>query len=100
MHQAIFAGVDQWAVDDPVPGLVAIAGEVGLDTEAFATCLDGRAAMEQVVADLSDALALGAGSPVLAVLHSGRLQGYPMTVSVDELTGILAGLVGDGGSGQ
>lgn len=100
MHQAIFAGVDQWAVDDPVPGLVAIAGEVGLDTEAFATCLDGRAAMEQVVADLSDALALGAGSPVLAVLHSGGLQGYPMTVSVDELTGILARLVGDGGSGQ
>jgi len=100
MHQAIFAGVDQWAVDDPVPGLVAIAGEVGLDTEAFATCLDGRAAMERVVADLSDALELGAGSPVLAVLHSGGLQGYPMTVSVDELTGILAGLVGDGDGGE
>ncbi len=100
MHQAIFAGVDQWAVDDPIPGLVAIAGEVGLDAEAFATCLDGRAAMEQVAADLSDALELGAGSPVLGVLHSGGLQGYPMTVSVDELTGILAGFVGDGDGGE
>ncbi len=100
MHQAIFAGVDQWAVDDPVPALVAIAGEVGLDTEAFATCLDGREAMAEVVADLSDAIELGAGSPVLGVLHSGGLQGYPMTISLDELTGVLAGLVGDGASGE
>jgi protein-disulfide isomerase len=64
MHDMLFDRQSQWGVADAATLFVGYAGELGLDADAFATCLsDGR--YEGVIrADLDDGIRLGiTGTP-------------------------------------
>jgi protein-disulfide isomerase len=71
MHDLLFARVDDWAVEAPDPVLVDLAGELGLDEEAFASCVGSRTALERVVHDLYDTSEVFASTPTFVVLHDG-----------------------------
>jgi protein-disulfide isomerase len=95
MHDALYEKVETWAVADPAPALTAIAGEVGLDTAAFATCLDGRWAMEEVLGDVYDAQDVGNSTPLFIVLYGGKGQIINGSLPVDQFTEALNGMLAE-----
>jgi protein-disulfide isomerase len=73
MHDAVFA--DQQRLDRA--DLIARAGQLGLDTAAFAAALDDRRHQATVLRDAAEARALGVtGTPTLFV-NGQRLVGVP-----------------------
>lgn len=73
MHHLLFETVDRWAVDGATDSeLVAIAGELGLDADQFATCFNSREALERVLADLDDARGLVNQTPSFVTVIGDR----------------------------
>lgn len=71
MHDRLFASVTQWAVPDPDPELVRLADELGLDREVFAKCLGSRQALEAVLSDVFDSMAVTTSAPTFVFLANG-----------------------------
>ena len=71
MHDLLFERVDDWAVEPPDTVLIDLAGELGLDEGAFASCVGSRAALERVVDDLYDTSGIFGSTPTFVVLFDG-----------------------------
>ncbi len=71
MHEALFADVRGWSTSDPSPMFTQIAGDLGLDTAAFAACLADPAMAALVEADHTDGLAYVQGTPTFIILANG-----------------------------
>lgn len=71
MHDRMFATVAQWATANPDPELQRLAEELGLKGDVFAACLGGRQAMESVLTDVYDSMAVTASAPTFVILHNG-----------------------------
>ena len=71
MHDLLFERVGEWAVDQPDAVLTGLAGELGLDEPAFASCVASRAALERVVEDLYDLSGIFGSTPTFVVLYDG-----------------------------
>jgi len=74
MHDALFATAEQWAGAgaDTEAALLALAGDVGLDTTAFETCFTGRDALERVLADSADARGIISQTPSFVLIEGDR----------------------------
>jgi predicted DsbA family dithiol-disulfide isomerase len=59
-------------MEDPDPALEALASELGLDAERFSACLQGRASLERVLADLYDAQGVVSETPGFVILYGGK----------------------------
>lgn len=76
MHDALFAEQQAWTEAAPAHNeyFTTMAGELSLDTDAFATCLESGRYDAVVQANLSEGLALGVrGTPTFFI------NGYPVT---------------------
>ncbi len=75
MHTALFARVNEWSTSDPSPAFTQIAGDLGLDTDAFAACLEDPAKAALVEADRNDGAPYVQGTPTFIILTSsgGRI---------------------------
>ena len=71
MHDLLFERVGEWAVEQPDAVLTGLAGELGLDEPAFASCLGSRAALERVVEDLYDTTVIFGSTPTFVLLYDG-----------------------------
>jgi protein-disulfide isomerase len=71
MHDRLYATIDTWAVPGADAALVQVAGEAGLDTDAFAACLNGRTALERVMNDLFDSFDVGRDTPAFVIIYNG-----------------------------
>lgn len=98
MHDLLFETVEQWAVEEAETELLGLAGELGLDMATFAACLDSRAPVERVVADIYDSLGAVSSTPTFVVLKDGQgslLRGSrPAADFVTLLQGVLEGSAG------
>jgi protein-disulfide isomerase len=83
MHSALFARTGEWSNSNPSPVFIEIAGDLGLDTAAFATCLDDPAKAALVEADRADGMAYVQGTPTFIVLSGsgGRIIPGALPVS-------------------
>jgi protein-disulfide isomerase len=95
MHDALFETVERWSVEPPDPELVAVAGELGLDTDAFEDCLGGRAALERVMADVSDARDVTQNTPTFVALYGGSGTVIRGAQPADEFISTLNTLIED-----
>jgi protein-disulfide isomerase len=93
MHDRLFDTVEQWAVEQPEPILLATGGELGLNRRAFAECLDSRQALERVLADLYDAQDVTAETPTFVALYGGAGRVIRGSKPVDEFIATLEGLL-------
>lgn len=71
MHDEMFEGSGVLSV----AGLKATAAEIGLDTEAFATCLDSGEYADEVAADAAAAQQLGLGGTPALFINGRYLSG-------------------------
>ncbi|NLE76893.1 MAG: thioredoxin domain-containing protein [Chloroflexi bacterium] len=69
LHDRIYETLEQWSgLNDARDHFKMLAGEVGLNTETFNECFDGRKKLEQVQADAKAAAEAGArGTPFFLV---------------------------------
>ena len=73
MHDLIFESLDEWSTaEDPDAVLLALAGELNLDTDQFDACFNSRQALERVLADLYDAQGVVQTTPTFILLYDGR----------------------------
>lgn len=72
MYELLFEEVERWTEGSVDDELVALAGDIGLDTAAFETCYNSRGALERVLADLADARGIVSQTPSFVVIIGDR----------------------------
>ena len=75
MHKALFDRVSAWSISDPSAVFTQIAGDLGLDTTAFAACLEDPAKAALVEADRADGAPYVQGTPTFIIISGsgGRI---------------------------
>ena len=94
MHDLLFERVDDWAVDSPDAALTALAGELGLDTGTFGSCVVSRAALERVVDDLYDMSGIFGSTPTFVVLFDGRASVIEGAQPFEQFAAAFEGMLG------
>ena len=89
MDRALFQSQDNWSVDDPDPLFISLAGDLGLDTEAFTACLGSREPLERVLADMYDAQQVSNQTPTFVVIYGGRGALFQGTRDAESFVSLL-----------
>lgn len=89
MHDLLFASVDEWSTNNPVPALTALGEELELDMDAYSACLDDTAMMELVQSDFQDGQGVVRGTPTFVVLAGGTGQLVPGALPAETFTQLL-----------
>jgi len=97
MHDLLFETVEQWAVDEPEPELLSLAGELGLDEDEFAACLASREPMERVVADIYASLGAVSSTPSFIVLKDGQGSVLRGSRPAEDFVTLLESVLEEGG---
>lgn len=92
-HAALFAGGETRSAGDlSADALIALAGEIGLDTAQFAADLAGSAVADGVGANTAEALSIGAYSTPAFVVNGTPIVGaQPAEVFVQAIEAAAAG---------
>lgn len=98
MNDMLFGNVDAWSISDPAQVLTDMAGELGLDTDAFAACLQDPDMAARVSADLADGSQFVQGTPTFIMLWGNGGQiipgALPLETFTQEIDRILAEIGG------
>ncbi len=89
MHEALFASVEEWSVDDPTDVFTGIAEEVGLDTEAFAACLQDPDIAARVQSDLAEGSQFVQGTPTFIIVRGDSGSIIPGALPESEFSQVL-----------
>ena len=93
MHDTLFATVDMWAVDEPEPELISLAGGLDLDEDEFAACLASREPVERVVADIYASMGAVSSTPSFIVLKDGQGSVLRGSQPAEEFITLLEGVL-------
>lgn len=103
-HDLLFERMEEWTNPDNRGVFLGIAEELGLDTDAFAVCMDDPATADAVNSDLADGSPFVRGTPTFVVLwdEQGRLipGALPADQFTDALNQLLALATGEDASGN
>jgi protein-disulfide isomerase len=89
MHELLFETVERWEQGDTDAEMLALAGELGLDTDAFEVCFDGRDALQRVLADEADARGVVAQTPSFVFIIGDRGALMEGSLPVDQFIATL-----------
>lgn len=89
MHELAFENVERWSISDPNPIFVELAGDLGLDTTAFESCLADPAMADRVQSDMVDGSQFVQGTPTFIVLYGGSGQIIPGALPADSFVEAL-----------
>lgn len=89
MSDLLFANVESWSINDPTPVFVDLAGQLGLDTDAFTTCLADPTMADRVNADLADGQPYVRGTPTFIILKGEQGSIVPGALPADRFSAIL-----------
>ncbi|HRW10213.1 MAG TPA: thioredoxin domain-containing protein [Caldilineaceae bacterium] len=98
MHELLFERLSDWSISNPNPIFVELAGELGLDVDAFTSCLDDETVAQRVQEDMNAGAAFVRGTPTFIVLHDGQGSIIPGALPVERFTEILQQVL-DGSAG-
>lgn len=93
MHDAIFAGQDQWsgvATSNPRKFMDAYAAAVGLDMKVYGACFDSQKNMAQIQANRKAGLDRGVGSTPTLVIGN---KVYPGALRFDDIKRVVDSIV-------
>lgn len=93
MHELLFADTDSWSVSDPTEALVALAGQLDLDTDAFAACLADEASLALVDADMADGAPFVRGTPTFIMLYDGEGSIIPGALPAESFSETIQGIL-------
>ncbi len=95
LAQGQFDAMVGWLFEHPVDGtreaIIAHAGDLGMDTVAFETCLDADATKAAIAADIANGTRVGVrGTPVLFVDGHMIVGGRPKAIMLEMVDTLLA----------
>jgi protein-disulfide isomerase len=92
MHDMLFERQTEWGgMENAVEIFTGYADEIGLDTEAFAACMESHRFQEAVMADLEEGSRFGVGGTPAFFLNGLPLSGaQPFTVFEQAISQLLA----------
>lgn len=100
MHHLLFEAQEQWAVEDPKPVLLQLAGQLGLNMEQFEVCLGNQQTLDRVMSDLFDAQGIASTTPTFIVLDGQKGIVYRGSRSGEEFVSLLRGFLERIGTGE
>ena len=68
MHKLLFRDVESWSIESPFDIFVGYAGELGLNDEAFAACLENPEMAARVQSDLDEGASFVRGTPTFIII--------------------------------
>lgn len=89
MNHLLFGNVEAWSINDPTPVFVDLAGQLGLDTDAFTTCLADPTMAERVNADLADGQPYVRGTPTFIILNGEQGSIIPGALPAERFSAAL-----------
>ncbi len=95
-HDWLFANVKDWRSGDTVEKLKAAANDLGLDGEAFATCLDNQETRDIVVADFEEGRKYGIRGTPNFVINGHMISGL---LPYEQFVPIIDALIAEAESG-
>jgi protein-disulfide isomerase len=90
MHDRLFARQDDWAQGAVEQNMKDLAAELSLNRSAFGRCLDGRQALERVLADVWDAQGVVERVPTFVVLNRGTTGSIAGPLTLEAFDNLLA----------
>lgn len=100
MHHLLFERTDEWSVSEPDAPLAALAEELDLDMEAFATCYQAQETYQAVLSDLTDGSGFVRGTPTFVVLYGEAGQLIPGALPADQFATALTQMLEEAESMQ
>ena len=92
MHDLLYQTADQWAVSNPQSEFKALAGQLGLDQEAFALCQSELRYEDEIRADIDHAVSRGLRSTPSFFLNEQPLIGaQPLEAFNQAIAMVLGG---------
>ena len=95
MRDKLFESVEEWSVDPPDEALTGLAGDIGLNEAAFASCLGSRAALEGVLDDLYDLTGIFNTTPTFVVLFDGQASVIEGAQTLEQFVAAFDALLGE-----
>ncbi len=89
MYHLLFENVEEWSIDDPFNVMVALADELGLDTEAFGECLVDPEMAARVQSDLDEGAQFVRGTPTFIIIRGDEGSIIPGALPADRFIEIL-----------
>ncbi len=89
IHDLLFQRMEEWTKPENRSVYLGIAEELGLDTDAFAVCLDDPATVDAVNSDLADGSPFVRGTPTFIVLWGDQGRLIPGALPADQFTEAL-----------
>lgn len=93
MYNTIFANVDAWSINDPSPVFADLAGELGLDVDAFSACVSAGDKMAEVQSDAADGTSFVRGTPTFVLFGSGQPRLIAGALPVDSFVAEIEKLI-------
>ncbi len=85
----LFETQGDWSIGDTEAALIAMAEELGMDTDAFAACITDPAIAEAVNEDLTAGAPFVRGTPAFIVLRGEEGSIIPGALPLDSFSQIL-----------
>lgn len=94
-HHRLFEEMEEWTRPENSDYFIGLAGEMGLDTDAFATCLTEDEPAQAVQSDLQEGSAFVRGTPTFVVLYNGQGRLIPGALPADQFVGALTQMLAE-----
>jgi protein-disulfide isomerase len=98
MHDTLFETVEEWAIEDPNPVFMEIAGRIGLDVPAFEVCLSDPAMADRVQSDMIDGAQFIRYTPSFIVLYNGTGRIIEGALPASDFTNALNEFISEAGA--
>ncbi|HXF60673.1 MAG TPA: thioredoxin domain-containing protein, partial [Caldilineaceae bacterium] len=89
MHHLLFADPNAWSIENPSPVFIEMAGQLGLDDDAFAACLDNPEMAARVDADLQEGAPYVQGTPTFILINGQRGSIIPGALPAERFSSVI-----------
>lgn len=94
MHDLLFETMSNWSNSGVDEYMLDLAGQLGLDVDALAACMDAPETSEAVQEDLLEGSAFVRGTPTFVVLFEGQGRLIPGALPADQFVPALRQMMG------
>ena len=93
MHETLFANMSSWSISEPNDIFSKLAGNLGLDVDAFNACLQSGSGAQEVQSDMADGAPFVRGTPTFIILFNGEGSIIPGALPAERFIETIQGIL-------
>jgi protein-disulfide isomerase len=98
MYHLLFKDTTIWSIPDPSNIFIDLAGQLSLDTEAFAACLEDTEIASRVDSDMQEGAQFVRGTPTFIIIYGNQGSIIPGALPEERFVEILNGVLDEVGA--